>query len=527
MRMKQRMKRLNCQFSSLVSSWTAGSCTQAALAAVVTLVLAAMLPLGTRAAEQIASPPNESSCAAALHFTTPQRWVGDVHPYYEDGRYHLIYVYDPGDWRVGHLQSRDLLHWEEREMTHTPPPLVPQVLPNYYVLQIIPDSIHGGYRTFYPYYGIRVSRSRDLVAWQYAEPQLAVPTPPGYGRMADPYPFWNEDRKEFWMVVTLRKDGLPLDRAGAFGYATSADLEHWTWRGELYSPGNIGEPELPLMFKMGQRWYLLGFPNDGRTLGEPTYRMSSRCDGPWTVPVPDKLDGKHFCPGRTAFDGTRRLLFGWIPKSILPSGAQHWGGHLALPRELYALPDGRLAVRLETSVADRIRGERLFPKPGSELTPQAGQWTIVGESAALHRSRQRNSIRLQHAPDRIDLTLNVTLQDGCDRAGIVLGSTANSSGYEIAIDKQNNRLAVLNRDGTVCVMQVIDDLSGRKIQLRVLVDGDIVEVFCADRYALAARLSESVRSESVALFAQGPAEFEEIGVYRLRTLHDIAPAAPK
>ena len=310
-------------------------------------------------------------------------------------------------------------------MSHTPAPVIPQVLPNYFVLQIIPDALQGGYRTFYPYYGIRASRSRDLVAWQYADPPLAVPTPTGYGRMADPYPFWNEDRREYWMVVTLRKDGLPLDRAGAFGYATSVDLAHWTWRGELYSPSDMAEPELPSMFKMGQQWYLLGFPNDGKTLGEPTYRVSPNCSGPWTVPVPDRLDGKHFCAGRTAFDGSRRLLFGWIPRSILPSGSQHWGGHLALPRQLHQLPDGRLAVRLEPSVAKRIRGEAWFPKDGAELVPQAGKWRIDAAGAAAIHSGRHGTVRIQPAPQRIDLALDVTLRDDCDCAGIVLGHTAN------------------------------------------------------------------------------------------------------
>lgn len=513
------MKKHQRETTELAAQHLSNARARTALVTAFATILLTLAQVGIRAAELPGT--------ALLHYTTPNHWVGDVHPYYENGTYHLIYVYDPGEWRVGHLQSRDLLHWEEREMAHTPAPLVPEVLPNYYVLQIIPDTIHGGYRTFYPYYGIRASRSRDLVTWRYADPQLVVPSLPGYGRMADPYPFWNEDRHEYWMVVTLRKDGLPLDRAGAFGYATSADLEHWTWRGELYSPGNIGEPELPLMFKMGQRWYLLGFPNDGKSLGEPIYRVSSSCDGPWTVPTPDKLDGKHFCAGRTSFDGTRRLLFGWIPKSILPSGSQYWGGHFALPRELYALPDGRLAVRLEPSVAKRIRGETCFPKTGVALMPQAGQWTIAGNAASATQSGQRHSVRIQPAPGSIDLTLNVLLRDKCDRAGIELDRKANGNGFEVVIDRKEKHLAVLNRDGTVCAAQAIDDLNDCKVQLRVLVDGDIVEAFLADRYALAARLPASVRGETVELFAQGPADFDNIDLCRLLALDEIKSSAPR
>ena len=113
------------------------------------------------------SPAAQSAPGPRLHYTHPRRPVGDVHPYHENGTYHLIYVYDPGDWRVGQLRSVDLLHWEEREMSHTPAPVIPRVL-----------------------------------------------------------------------------------------------------------------------------------PNDGQTLGEPTYRVSPNCSGPWTVPVPDRLDGKQNPPAR-------------------------------------------------------------------------------------------------------------------------------------------------------------------------------------------------------------------------------------
>jgi sucrose-6-phosphate hydrolase SacC (GH32 family) len=344
--------------------------------------------------------------------------------------------------------------------------------------------------------------------------------------MADPYPFWNEDRKEYWMVVTLRKDGLPLNRAGAFGYATSRDMIHWTWQGELSSPGNIAEPELPSMFKIGQQWYLLGFPNDGKTLGEPTYQMSASCFGPWSKPVPASLDGKHFCAGRTAFDGCRRVLFGWIPRSILPAGGQQWGGHFALPRQLYPLPDRRLAVRLEPSIAQKISGERWFPTEGASLIPETGIWkTDVTRAAACHTGC-RGTLRFQAAPQSVDLMLDVNLRDGCEYAGIVFGAAATNSNYTMLIDVHGRRLAVLNRDNTVRVQQAFDDLQGRKVHLRVLADGDIVEAFLDDRYALAVRMPESLTGARVALTARGPVDFEHINLCRLRDLDEIeSPAA--
>jgi hypothetical protein len=315
----------------------------------------------------------------------------------------------------------------------------------------------------------------------------------------------------------LRKSGLPLKQAGAFGYATSSDLAHWTWRGELYSPGDMAEPELPSMFKVGRQWYLLGFPNDGKCLGEPKYRMSPSCTGPWTVPVPDCLDGNHFCAGRTVVTGNGRLLFGWIPSGINSLGQQKWGGHFALPRLLYPLSDGRLAVRLEPSIAKRIRGEVCFPK----LVPQAGNWRIDSGRAVASNKGQNGTMRLQSAPERIDLELDLTLHDDGVAAGVVLGKAQNAAGYRVVIDGKGQRLAVLNLDGSVRVQQATGKLQGRKVRFQVLSDGDIVEAFLDEQYALVARMPESLDGASVELFAQGAADFENIGLCRLLTLDEI------
>ena len=333
------------------------------------------------------------------------------------------------------------------------------------------------------------------------------------------------------MVVTLRKDGVPLNRAGAFGYAASVDLAHWTWQGELYSPGNMAEPELPSMFKMGHRWYLLGYPNDGQTLGEPTYRVSpnSPALGPCRSPIGSTANT--YAPAGQSFDGSQRLLFGWIPRSILPSGSQHWGGHLALPRQLHQFPDGRLAVRLEPSVAKRIRGEAWFPKDGASWFPRPAH----GEST---QPASRPSIPAGTASCGSSLRPSESICTGRDSPrqqrlrGNRPGAHVQVAGYEIVVDSRFRRLAVMDRDGAVRVQQATGDLEGRKVHLQVLVDDDIVEAFLDDQYSLAARMPESLDSASVELLARGEAGFGNIGLYRLLALEEIGnpgrqrPSAP-
>jgi len=474
--------------------------------------------------EFLPNPPG-----AMLHYISPDHPIGDIHPYYESGIYYLNYIHtpgawnDPNAWKVAQLRSTDFLHWEWHALNHTPAG-PGQLLPNYFVLSVIKDPFLGSYRTFYTWYGGRTSVSSDLVNWDFAVPHQVLPMLDyRYSRYGDNYAFYNEDSHDYWMVILLQRKDLPYYQAGAVGYATSSDLVNWNWKGELYYPGDKGDPEVPSMFKMGGKWYILVSFYD-HMVGKPSYLMSDSPYGPWTVPYPDSLTGKDLAAAMTAWNGTERILLGWIPLYASRPDNQFWGGHVAFPREVYQLPDGRLATRLEKAFGNKIRGERQFPIGSDALQPQSGSWNIVnGNSAENTGGSGYDVAQVPGSYRRIDLELDLTLVAGCQRAGVVLGRSPTSAGFEVAVDDENRRFVIWTPDSWVHSELPIQNPIGQPMRLRIIVEEDILEAFLDDQYSLVTRLPQTFHEESVGLFvSEGRARFREVELYRLKSLEEIA-----
>jgi len=457
-----------------------------------------------------------------LHYKHPDHAVGDVHPFYLGGTYYVNYLHSPGVWQSAQLQSGDLLHWEPVQLTHTPPP-PENTVPNYFVLDIIYDPIIELYRTFYGFAGTRTSTSPDLVNWEIGVPHLVMPDRPLlYDRQSDPYVFYNIDEDNYWLVQTLRKKNLPYSQAGAVGYAVSNNFTSWTFLGELYYPGNVGDPEVPSMFKMGNKWYLMASFYD-RAVGKASYRISDNPYGPWQVPFPDSLDGKDLAAGITFMTDSKRLLMGWIPLVASQPGSQYWGGHLAFPREVYQLPDGNLRTRLESSIASAIRAERLFPSAIRTLVPRTGSWKIEGNQAQLATSTGYGVATLSGAFDRIDMELQLELGPGNFRSGVILNWATGNPGFEIGVDSANSRFLIWSPpNGLVHSELPIQVPLDRPVSLRVIVEEDIIEAFLDDQYSLVARIPVKLSATSVGIFTQdGDVEFSNIHLFRLKSLDEI------
>jgi sucrose-6-phosphate hydrolase SacC (GH32 family) len=389
--------------------------------------------------------------AQDVHFIPRDHLLGDVHPFFHEGECYLYYL-KPGKYESSLVRSRDLLHWTETPITHDP------IMPDdwmspYFVLGVFHDPSAKSFRSFYGHAQGRMasSVSHDLLHWSCAPKEIHVPAADYYQRRRDPYIFWIPEMKQYGCVMTTWMKGRPKETGGAVSLATSPDLKQWKDHGPILDPGTIGEPECPQMFQLGTSWYLLASIYD-RAVGPPVYWISNSPLGPWKNQPDGILDGKDLCAAQIAFDGETPLLFGWIPLDPAKPEKQTWGGHLALPREVYARPDGKLGARLP---AKRVK---LFDKLSWQ--PKPGEWNRLVAEFRLKMPQGTKETRLSIAP---------------------LG--------EIVFKR--DQIRILDATGE-CWSELHVDLDiTQPVAVTVFIDGNIVELFIDQRHSLAARLPVS------------------------------------
>lgn len=423
---------------------------------------------------------------AQLHVQPADHVLGDVHPYFHQGECFLFYL-KPGEFRSSLLRSQDLLHWQESEVVHSPVKLGDWMQP-WFVLGVFRDPSEDVYRSFYGTGQGRMvsSVSRDLLHWSCAPKDYHVPPAGYYVRRRDPYVCWIPEMECYGCVMTTwMKDSGPKESGGALSLATSPDLKHWTDHGAIIHPGDMNEPECPQMFPLGGRWYILASIHDGQGekggVGKPSYWVSDSPLGPWPQQPSGVLDGRHNCAAQVAFDGEVPLLFGWIP--LTPSSAgkrKSWGGHLALPREVYAQENGSLACRLPAQLRSWL--SKLPWKDVSEISitssphPIAGSPSGPGGDAAL--------------------AFSLDMPSGCRAVRIGVAPLG-----EVVLE--HDGLRILDADGEL--RSQIDALipADRGIAVCVVVEADMVEVFVDNRYALAARLPARRGLRSITVRSEG------------------------
>ncbi len=395
-----------------------------------------------------------------LHFKPRDHVLGDVHPFFKDGECWLYYL-KPGTYETALARSRDWLNWVETPVTHAQTAPEDWMTP-YFVLGVFRDPVAQVYRSFYGHKEGRMvsSVSTDLLQWACAPKAFSVPPGDYYQRRRDPFVFWIAEERQFGCVMTTQLKGRPKDQAGAVGFATSPDLQHWQDHGPILDPGNIGEPECPQMFHLNGRWYLLASIYD-RAVGQPMYWSSDYPKGPWSKEPQGKLDGKDLCAAQVAFDGDVPVLFGWVPLTPARLGKQAWGGHLALPREVYALADGTLGTRLHARVEQAF--EKLPWKPLQDFEVHSPPQLIEGVTKNLAVEF------MLKMPDHMKEVHLRFLPLG----EVILSPT---------------RLRVLDGKGDTWSELPAELQANEPDKVRLMIDGDVIELFVNDRYSLCARL---------------------------------------
>jgi len=473
-----------------------------------------------------------------MHFRPADGHVGDVIPFYWNGEYHAFYLKrqlnDPINLPWAHAVSTDLVHWNELPVAlEIGGPEDPDaescatgsVIEHKGIFHIFYTGFNPGRRN-YPPQTICHATGLDLIHWKkdLSNPIL-VPDRTWYENddWRDPFIFWNEEEKCYWMLICARVKDAPTPKRGCIAVAKSRDLAKWVVYPPLWSPYLIYAPECPDLFRANGWWYLI-FSNV-----ETRYRMAESLRGPWLRSPVEALDDSRFYAAKTLSNGQRRFLLGWIPsqEGERDEGRWEWGGHMAVPREIVVQPDGSLGVRCPREILEAFK--RIIIKPGLLIQYEVGTgfWSTNNEGLVGSMKDGSAFVKLPQAPDDYFLETTITLDSSIASAGFMFRmSDTLETGYTLTVEPFAHRAAFrywrtwgdteliwnipMWSSPQPPVERPLDVQPGKPLNCKIIVMGTILEAFFNDQIAMSARMYNH-RKGRLCLFVQnGQARFENL-----------------
>lgn len=295
-----------------------------------------------------------------------ETWVGDPMPYYDGEKFNIFYLEDLRDGDVGFhpwslFTTKNFYEYED----------VGEVIPYSKSTQdqdlalgtgsVIKDS-NGLYHAFYtghnpkkiPKEAIMHATSTDMKKWTKVPEDTFLAGDQYEGNdFRDPYVIYNEDYKEYWMLITTRKDN-----SGVIGLYISNDLKTWEDQGvffenDMETDSNL---ECPTLIKYGDYWYL-SF-SDQWPERVTHYRIANDSKGEFTIPEQDYFDGNGFYAGRMEKDSKNLYMFGWTPTKVMYNDLENydWAGNLVV-HQLEQKENGELYPVPVQSIVDKVSND--------------------------------------------------------------------------------------------------------------------------------------------------------------------------
>ncbi|MEI6950722.1 glycoside hydrolase family 32 protein [Paraflavisolibacter sp. H34] len=469
--------------------------------------------------EVFPAPPSQWMSANGVPYYSAG-WVGDVMPYFDNGKFHVFFLHDARDGKAGFhpihkFETTDMVRYRYDGL------MVDFSGKDDQDLAIGTGSVVKVGGTYYCYYtghnylfpgsgkpkeGVMYATSKDLKTWT-KKTGFNLTAPTGYDRneFRDPQVFFNTETKEYWMLVSTRAGGKAV-----VALFTSADpaTDNWQLQAPLYTTDNDGYFMLECadVFQWGNQWYLFFSENNRERTTH--YRVAPSSKGPWTRPANDVLDGEYFYAAKTASDGARRYAFGWTATKGNQSdnGNKEWAGNLVV-HQLKQQPDGSLTVQAPAGVESLFKKEKPVTKvvsAGSVTQGSAGYSLQAGSHVLFDRISGQKMI-----------TATIGGIQAGSEFGLVFGAaaTAGDAPYRIRISEADDRGSVvrLTAGSTVTESYVPVKIEpGKELQLKVVIGNSVCAVYLDDKTALSARIYSLPNNYWGLFSAKGNVEFKNL-----------------
>lgn len=302
---------------------------------------------------------------------------------------------------------------------------------------------------------------------------------------------------------------------------------HWNSEPNVVEAGySKNLPECPSLMKIGDRWYVFVSVayNTAHQVGPLQYWVGDAgvdcMDVDWQSKSFAFLDGEDLCAARPVRVGEKVYMWGWIPATYDTMPWAPWAGYLNLPREVIQLADGSLGARLDPGLSKLLNYGKIYRMETDNFAVEKGKVYALENGI---RTDGETSISLGDGFNRNYITYTVdTGSSNC--CGYVMRQNGNSYQALIVREAGKTYLRVLSPDDEkhTCNASVeIQDLHDGKFDVKIVCDGEFVEFFVNDEYALTAHTAMTGNSYSAGLYADGEAVFTDVTIHKLVSYADI------
>lgn len=433
-----------------------------------------------------------------IHYHPEGYAFGDCMPFYSDGVYYLFHQRDtrnpgpfgePFGWCLA--TSTDFVKYVDKG--EPIPGGGDDSVDQFVFAGSIYEGTDGDYRAIYTGYNrdrvgtgvpsqvLLEAKSSDLIHWE-KDGRFELPPPEGYDpeNWRDPFVLWDDKAKQWMMILGARLAGPPTKATGRTVWFSSPDQKNWNFEGDLWAPDLYTMHEMPDLFQIGDKWYLLTteYSDKSKTI----YCVSDSPTGPWSRPADDAFDGRSYYAARSVSDGDRRFLVGWVATKIdnVETADFEWGGTLVM-LEVSQREDGTLGVKFPEEAWGSATEVR-------EALPDTFTAATSGRATAVLGSVSDSSYGLEACLRVAPGTRSVSLLFG--------GDISTEDWYSFEIDLNDNQLDFdrvpnwpWNRyDNKGLQRPLPADLVNDEIRVRLLVDDSVATILIND-IALSARVA--------------------------------------
>lgn len=437
-------------------------------------------------------------------------WVGDVMPYFFNDKFQIFFLHDAidkvkqssqGQHPIHRFTSSNLLDFNYEGEA------IPYGNINTQDHLIGTGSIIKADNTYYFYYtghngnsnwlqdnnpgwfssnnreAIMYATSKDLTTWAKKE-AFVLKSPKGFSRsdFRDPFVFYNEEFREYWMLISSQQSGKGTLVVYKTGNPAS---DNWELRGTLDVEGDYPMLECADVFKWGQQYYML-FAEDWSDSPGTHYRIANSTAGPWKKPLDDNdmFDGHQFYAGRMASNGSGYYTFGWAHRRNPENnyGSRTWAGNL-ISHELVKLNNGKLGVKSPEAVKNYFQNAKEL-----NLKGQAGSTSQSGSTYTLDASDKTAGVAFNNIQGPAKITGEISFSNTTGVTSIGFNSGAGTkSAYEIKFEPSANRIAAYNNGAEVTRVPFKIE-SGKTYSFTLILDNSIAVLYCNNEVALTNRI---------------------------------------